>query len=497
MTDILSPEEYNSEPSVKPTAATNLPDVKEPKVPAGKTTKVIPDYLGSTRGSTISDPSTNYVNIDIGADARAESTLKQTIKKLVLTSPDLSAAVQTKIETALTGGFTAVAYDATDRIEEQATEVVNVFLQRLNYMSYDYTKYTRSTDLRSLESSLLYDSFRYGSMGSELVLGEGRLPAYLKPIPMRLIDWADNTPYSYPIYTGGDEDVELNYPTIFTSTAIQDGETPYSDSPLGAAIQACLFDSAFVNDLRRAATKNLLQRLTVKINSEDYLNTLPVEVRTDKDKLREHMDATISALESQMSGLNPEDALVYFSVLDIDTIADANRSADREIEVLQALINGKIASGAKILPSVIGRGDSANSASTETYLFLKAISAAQLEVNILISRQLTLALRLLGYDVHVEFKFEEVNFRPELETESFKVQKQGRIMELLSTGHLSDAEASIELTGKLPPEGYKPLSGTFFKFNAADPTNNDYSNTSVDTSSGQPDSTQAQKDTES
>jgi hypothetical protein len=36
-------------------------------------------------------------------------------------------------------------------------------------------------------------------------------------------------------------------------------------------------------------------------------------------------------------------------------------------------------------------------------------------------------------------------------------------LELLSLGLVTDAEASLKLTGKLPPPGYKPLSGTMFK----------------------------------
>lgn len=474
--------------------ALDLPEPKPPKAPSGQL-KSTPPYLGNARGAAISNAAQNTTNLVLSDYVRNEGTLNEVVKKLVVTSPDLSHAVETKIKSALSKNYTVLALDPTGRIDPIGTELAQAFIQRLNLGSFDYTKFTRSTDLRSLCSSLLYDSFRYNCMTMELVLGEARLPAYIKHVPSRLIKWATDAPDIFPVYKGPDGDVELNFATIFYSSAIQDGESAYTDSPLQTAIQACLWDADFVDSLRRAATKNLLQRLKVTIDSEQYIKTLPLTVTEDKDELKKHMDATVDALEAQLANLAPDDSLVIFDILDADTIADANRSEDRSIEVLQALINGKITAGAKILPAVIGRGQSSNSASTESMLFLKSIASAQLELNILISRALTLALRLFGLDVYAKFELEEVNLRPSLELESFKAIRQSTVLEQLSLGMISDEEASIYLTGTLPPIGYKPLAGTMFKYSEADTSGNDYSNTSV-SADGKTDSTQSQKDSE-
>lgn len=84
----------------------------------------------------------------------------------------------------------------------------------------------------------------------------------------------------------------------------------------------------------------------------------------------------------------------------------------------------------------------------------------------------------MGLNVYVEFEYEPVNLRPEQELEAFKQTHQARVLELLSLGLLSDEEASIRLTGHLPPKGYKSLSGTFFKSAQAlgDPNPNGESN---------------------
>jgi hypothetical protein len=342
-------------------------------------------------------------------------------------------------------------------------------------------------------STLLYDSFRYGGMGQELVLGDMRLPAFIKPFSTRRISWADNTPYTYPVYKAKSADVPLNFPTIFYSASTQDPETPYSESPLQSVIQSCLFDSEFVNSLRRAALKNMLQRLLIKINSEAYMKTLPLDVQTDKSKLAGHMNATISMLEQQYAALNPEDSLVIFDTLDVDTIQDSNRSEDRTIETLRALIGGRISAGSKTLPSIIGRGESSSASSTEALIFIKVIASHLQEVSLLMSRTLTLAVRLFGFDSYVKFEFEEVNLRPGLELASFRAMEQSTVLEQLSLGFIGDEEASILLTGTLPGPNFKPLSGTGFKTAKPDVAGNDYSNTSVGTSD-KPDSTQSQKD---
>jgi hypothetical protein len=41
--------------------------------------------------------------------------------------------------------------------------------------------------------------------------------------------------------------------------------------------------------------------------------------------------------------------------------------------------------------------------------------------------------------------------------------EQSRILDLLSLGLLDDNEASLKLTGQLPPAGYTPKSGTMFR----------------------------------
>lgn len=162
----------------------------------------------------------------------------------------------------------------------------------------------------------------------------------------------------------------------------------------------------------------------------------------------------------------------------VDYLNNGNTSLDREYETIQGINNSKLATGTKAPPAVLGHGSgSQNVASTETMLFIRYCEGVQLKLNSIFSRALTLGLRLMGHDVFVRFEFERIDMRPDSELEAFRQMKQERILRQLSLGLLTDEEASLALTGKLPPPGSPKLSGTMFHTNQT-VNSNPYSNTS-------------------
>jgi hypothetical protein len=56
--------------------------------------------------------------------------------------------------------------------------------------------------------------------------------------------------------------------------------------------------------------------------------------------------------------------------------------------------------------------------------------------------------------------------------------RQSRVYEQLSVGQIGDDEASLKLTGTLPPAGAPKLSGTFFKVQTPESVSTPESNTS-------------------
>ena len=452
-------------------------DVKQPRrQPAGPQIPLA--FLGAAKNVIIADPSTDSSNIDLSS-YRSNGSVYSVIRSLCQVSPDLSQAVATRINSAIPDGFTAVAYSLNGDINVPATQLLYSMLARMNFMSPDYTVFNQTQSLRELSESLLMDEIRYGSMMTELVLGKSRFPLYIKRFPSSKLFWHELDGGIFPLAKINGIEFDMNIPTMFYLSAFQDGETGYSSSQIEAAIQPVLWEEEFKGDLRRAVRNVILPRLKIAINTPAWRQSIPADILQDEAKTRDYMTATITSLENKLNTMNPEDAMVYFDILETSYMTHGNISSDKDISVLSDILSSNVASGAKTLPAILGNSTTQGAGSSESMIFMKGVEAAQNRLSTLYSRILTLAIRLFGLDVYVKFQYDNVNLRPKDELEAFKAMKQSRVLQLLSLGFITDEEAALALTGHLPPTGFTPLCGT--GFNNADPaaTGNPYSNTSV------------------
>ncbi|MCB1901810.1 MAG: hypothetical protein KDH16_21145, partial [Rhodocyclaceae bacterium] len=210
-----------------------------------------------------------------------------------------------------------------------------------------------------------------------------------------------------------------------------------------------------------------------------FRSNLSSDIINDSDKASAAMDALVSQVESKLAGLSPEDALVHLDSLSFEVETPANGGLAAEYDVLQQIGNSRLSTGAKTMGTVLGfQGGSSNIASAETMLFMKAATGAVKDkLDEFYSRIFTLALRLMGLDVVVKFTYADIDLRPEADLAAFRQTQQMMTLEKLSLGLITDEEASLTLTGKLPPPGYKPRAGTmFYKADASAATPTEPSN---------------------
>lgn len=418
---------------------------------------------------------------------RTGTTTKSTINDLSKVSPDLSASVWAYQRLVVTRNFTAVGYGLDGSVSPEATVAAQQVISRMNYLQ-DYTDgFSGMSSLHALGEALSRELRVYGACSAELVLDKARLPDRLVPFSTTQLEFMeDKSGYVYPVQKVNGSDIPLDIPTFFYEVLDQDLQTAYSDSPMESALQAVLADTEFTNDVRRVIKRALHPRLAAMINSEKFRKSVPPDILGDPQKLQEFAEQAIASLETTVNGLEPDDALVHFDTVEFDYLNNGNVTLNREYEALTGMINAKLATGTKSPPAVLGHGaGSQNIASTETLLFLRYCEGVQQKINSLISRALTLGVRLMGIDAYVVFEFDRVDLRPDSELEAFRAMRQSRILDLLSLGLISDEQASILLTGKLPPAGAPKLSGTFFRAGTgkdpdAEPAPNPFSNTSAD-----------------
>jgi len=447
-------------------AASALPPVAVPKVP----NKAQAQLSFSKRTSTskgeqkLLQSDRRTANLDLLTLRNGTST-KATIRDLAAVSPDMSAALAAYIRMVVTKHYRAVARNLDGTINPEATSLAQQILVRMGFMQ-DYAAGFSSAcnGIHSVAEQLTRELRLYGSCCCELVLDKARMPLRLQPVSTLQIEFVDDgTGYIFPVQKINGAEVNLDFPTVFIESLDQDTTEVYSASPMEPALHASLADAEYTNDIRRTIKKSLHPRLVATIDSEKFRKQISLDVLADPEKLAEYQSNFMSSVESTVTDLEPEDSLVHFDSLVFSLLNNGNSGLSQEWDVMQNLINSKLSTGAKVPPSVLGHGaGSQNIASAEIQLFLKSCIGTQIKVNSIISRAMTLGIRLMGMDAYVSFQFDEPDLRPTSELAAFRAMEQSRILQLLSIGTLSDEEASIELTGRLPPAGAPKLSGTFF-----------------------------------
>lgn len=449
-------------------SATKLPPPDAPKVRPGS--RSWPTFLTSTKpsDSTIPKNDRRLQNIDL-LNYRTGSSDAKVIADFAASSVTLSAAVWHYLRLGIPENYTIVCHSLDGVFDEAATRAITDFVSRLDRGVMGYADGFSSTPtLRSISESLGKELILFGGCAFELVLSKARLPERIMPVSITKIDLKADGKGVRPTMSIGGEEVDLDIPTFYLTTIDQSLLSVYPESPLGPAIKPVLFAEDFFQDLHRVMKRTAFPRTVVTIDHEKFIkNGLSQEAQLDPDKARGEINTLISQIEQKMTGLRPEEALVLLDTLGIETQDSGSAGSADSFQTLREIAENRLAVAAKTMPSVLGNSGtgSQNIASVQTMLGLRSADIIRVKLSEQYSRALTLAVRLLGFDCQCTFKYAPISLRPDEEMEAFRQTSQQRILELLSLGIISDAEAAIQLTGSLPRAGAPQLSGTFFKGN--------------------------------
>ena len=441
--------------------AAALPPVPLPKAPTGQQGE--PSFRTVIGGST-----SRLIQIDRAplttdrlVSARNSASTSAAIRTLSFSSPDVSAAIYAALRVGIPEKYTLIARDMDGKINPNATATAQELLRRLTYLGNVDGSYGSQATIQSLSESLGKQLIQYGACAGEIALDKARIPASLNPISVTTLKFYDEDKALRPVQVIGGTEINLDIPTFIYTSLDQDLLEAYPASPLEASIQSVLADLDFNNDIRKALKRAVLPRLIATIDSEDVKKSTPPDILNDSNKFAAYKQSIITAVQNVLNGANPEDALVSFSEVAYAYI-DGGKDPSAIIERIQNVLNSKLQTGVKTLPVVLGHGAGATAASAESLLFIKNANMIRVKLNEFYSRALTIAVRIMGEDCYCEFKYADIDLRPDAELEAYKAMKQSRLLEQLSLGLITDEEACVELTGNLPPAGFKPLMGTMF-----------------------------------
>lgn len=427
--------------------------------------------------SAIAKPNVQSTSLDRAADLRNKTGDYATLRALTKHSPELSSATSLTLRTGIPEKFTLTGRDLDGQVDENATALAHELLRRLTFLGAADGSFGSQQGLQSLSETLAMDLLLSGAMGLEVALDKAKVPASFNPVAVSTLKFYEEDNSVRMVQVIGGQELDLDIPTFVYVALDQVVTEAYPTSPLTASIQPVLTDLDFNNDIRRALKRAVLPRLTSIIDSEKFKKNTPPEILADSEAYAEYQNSAITAVQGAINGLNPEDAIISFDFVSHAYI-EGGHDPSTVIAKVQEVINAKMVSGAKTLPVTLGFASTASAGSAESLLFIKHADSIRRKLNECYSRALTVAIRLMGIDGYVEFEYDTINLKPEEELEAFKAMKQSRVLQLLSLGFLTDAEAGLKLTGHLPPKGFKPLSGTGFLSASPEIAKNPTSNTS-------------------
>lgn len=379
--------------------------------------------------------------------------------------PDVSAAVHAYLTIAGSADLVIYGFDANGQLDVEGIKLGRQILEMITIVSDYSVGYSNKPLLAALCESLRYFMLLRGMNAAELVFDKTMVPSELRLVDPTSLEWRETKPGVYaPIQKprGANTQIDLNIPTFLTSRYHQNPTDIYTFSPFVSAINTIAARQEVINELYRIMRVVGYPRLDFEVMEEVLMQSAPATIRSNPEKLREHVQNEIAKISNSIREIRSDQALVHSSAVKAKVINDKNPGSGMDVTSVIEVLDAQNQAALKVMPAVIGKADGGQVAGTEARLFALGADSLNRSISQVLTQALTLAARLAGYQGRIEARFREVELRPVLELEPQKVMKSARLKQDLSAGLISDLEYHMEMYGRPPPEGAPELSGTNF-----------------------------------
>lgn len=394
---------------------------------------------------------------------RGRSDVNEIIRTLLREEGIFAAAGNAMVALASNSGFRIAGLDPSGTMSTEVMSLAYVLMDQLD-VTHDYSQgYNDRQGVKSIITTLTKDVVSSGGCGVELVLNSDFSPSRLVPIGYSTIEWvSDGNGGRYPTQDNGD--IELNLPTVFVAEHSRHADEPYSQSILRPGLNSTIHFNEFLEDTRRTVNRVGHSRMVASIVTEKLMAGAPAEVKADDEAMQNYFLEQYNAVVDALQELEPEDAVVGFDSVEF-SVHDTGGTKSDYTPLLSTLGN-MMGASLKTPASVTGlRAEGGQGLSNaETLVYLQTVDSLRASVEEVMSRALTLAVRLLGVSGSVRFEFMPINLRPEDELEAYRGGRQKRVLEQLSFGLINDAQACYEM-GIRPQGLQETLAGTRFYTN--------------------------------
>ncbi len=399
------------------------------------------------------------------SDSRLSQNSRDLMAYLIKYDPDVSAALHAYL-TISNVEPVAFAKDPEGNLSADGQTVLNSVLYAIT-RQWDYSLgFQLKRSLNDILDELKYSVLLRGACASELVLDKKFVPQEIRVIDPAKIEWLEKQPGQYkPIQkSAAGDDINLDIPTFFYKFYRRSPNDIFTDSLFVSCITTIVSRIQIMNDLYAIMQVTGYPRLTLEVLEEVAIRNAPADIQKDPARLRAWVNELISQEANRFAGVNPQQVYAHTDSIKPAMINDKNAGVTLQIDELISTLNAQNQAALKVVPTVIGRGESGvNTASVEARLFSLSADSLNRCVSEMLSEVLTLAVRMQGFDGYVDFWMPAVELRPELELEPQKTMRQARLLEELSLGLITDEEYHLKMHRRTAAPGTVALSGTNFQ----------------------------------
>lgn len=398
------------------------------------------------------------------ADTRLTQNSIELIEELMHTDPDVSAALNAYLTTA----DTEMLFKVVDSAGETSRDGQKM-LEGLLYKIFEISDYSlgfqAKPSMREFLEGLRYMLLMRGAIGCELVFDKTAQPYEIRNVDMNTIKFVETASGTFkPEQTTKNvQDLSLDIPTFFTARYKQNPTNPYNYSFFTSAINTIAARQVVINDLYRIMKVVGYPRVTLKVLEEVIKKRAPKSIANDPDKLSTWLNRQMSNIANSFDGIRPDQPFAHTDSVEPSILNQRQPGSGLQVSEIIETLNAQNQAGLKVVATVLGRGEAGvNTASVESRIFTMSAESVNGPIADIMSRILTFALRMAGFDGRAIVWFRHAELRPDLELESLRIQKQTRLLNDLSLGRITDEQYNIEMYGTLAPEGAEELSGTHF-----------------------------------
>jgi hypothetical protein len=275
----------------------------------------------------------------------------------------------------------------------------------------------RHTSLDVIISRLFIGAWMRGGLFAELVLdAAGRQPLDIATPDPASARWreVDDPDYGRVFQLGqwqGSEFVPLDRDTIRYVPI-----DPLPGRPEGRAIAApALFTASFMlamlHDIRRVVQQQGWPRIDISLDLEALANSMPPQARSDPETFKDWVNATIAEVERVYCSLQPDDAYIHISAIQVNRpVGAVDSSSLGAVEGIIATLERMLVRAEKSIPLLFGVTDGVSEANANRQweMHVAGIKAIQHLAEGLLEHLCALALRAQGIPAVVQWRFAEL-----------------------------------------------------------------------------------------